>query len=53
MLAMPSFPASFPRRLSQVFKPAADREPPSPFFTPGEIGRLHRATLECKNGPGL
>jgi hypothetical protein len=29
--------------LSSFFTPAADRAPPSPFFTPDEIGRLHEA----------
>ncbi|BDT57132.1 hypothetical protein MasN3_06260 [Massilia varians] len=46
--AMPSTPASLLRYLSDLFKPAADREPPSPFFTSEEIGRLHRADLDPK-----
>lgn len=45
---MPSIPASLLRYLSDLFKPAADREPPSPFFTSEEIGRLHRADLDPK-----
>ena len=43
---MPSLIASLLDHLAGVFKPAADREPPSPFFTPEEIGRLHRAEVD-------
>jgi hypothetical protein len=35
--------ASLHQLLPDAFKPAAEREPPSPFFTPDEIARLHRA----------
>lgn len=34
------------RLFRDVFKREADREPPSPFFTPEEIGRLHRAGID-------
>ena len=39
---MPSLLASVLQRLSELVTPVSDREPPSPFFTPEEIGRLHR-----------
>ena len=45
---MPSLLAPFLNSLADMFKPAADREPPSPFFTPEEIGRLHRAGMDPK-----
>jgi len=34
------------RPLTDLFTTPADRPPPSHFFTPEEIGRLHRATLD-------
>ncbi|MCC2974761.1 hypothetical protein [Massilia sp. IC2-476] len=40
---MPAIPASLLRLLPDRLNPAADREPPAHFFTPEEIGRLHRA----------
>jgi len=45
---MSSFLASLLRRLADVCKPVADREPPSPFFTLEEIGRLHRADMDTR-----
>lgn len=39
---MPPLLAFILDHLAGVFRPA-DREPPSPFFTPEEIGRLHHA----------
>ncbi len=45
----PKFAALFGSLLSLLpdkFRPAARREPPSHFFTPEEIGRLHRAALD-------
>lgn len=44
---MPALLASLRRTFSDFFQPA-DREPPSPFFTPEEIGRLHRAHLDAR-----
>ncbi|GAB3380963.1 MutS-related protein [Massilia agri] len=36
------------RPLADFFKPEAQREPPNTFFTPEEIGRLHRVTLDSR-----
>ena len=36
------------RPLTDVFKPKAEREPPTPFFTLEEIGRLHRVTADAR-----
>ena len=36
------------RPVASFFKPEAEREPPAPFFTPEEIGRLHRITADSR-----
>lgn len=46
---MPSLLASFLHRLSGVFQTIDKREPPSPFFTLDEIGRLHRAGMDPRS----
>ena len=37
------------RPIADFFKPEAEREPPSTFFTPDEIGRLHRVTKDPRS----
>ena len=36
------------RPLTNFVTPEAEREPPTPFFTPEEIGRLHRVTADSR-----
>lgn len=48
MRAMPPFLASLLRLLPDALHPAARQAPPSPFYTPEEIGRLHRADLDAR-----
>ena len=36
------------RPLTDFFKPEAERVLPTPFFTPDEIGRLHRVTADSR-----
>jgi hypothetical protein len=37
------------RPVIDLFTPTAEREPPSPFFTPEEIGRLHHAGKDVRS----